>query len=111
MTSLPFLTARSRPRAAEPDDGNIATLCVLTLASLGMVMAVSIGGAGVTVRNGQEVIAGPLPVILVQGIKLLAGVVAFAVAASVPVARMRRHAVHVFAVGLVLCLVAAFFGP
>ena len=112
MTSLPlFSTTLTRRRDAAPDAGNIATLCVLTLASLGMVMAVSVSGAGVTLKNGQEVIAGPFPVIIAQGIKLLAGVAAFAIAASVPLHRMRRHALQVFGVGLALCLLAAFAGP
>jgi cell division protein FtsW len=112
MTSLPFLSTAARPaRDPAPDAANVATLCVLTLAALGMVMAVSVAGAGVHSRGGEEIVHGPFPVILAQGLKLLAGVLAFALAASVPTAHLRRLAPHVFAIALCLCLAAAFLGP
>ncbi|MFY9340953.1 MAG: FtsW/RodA/SpoVE family cell cycle protein [Planctomycetota bacterium] len=71
-------------------------LVTVTLCCLGLVMAVSVRGAQVDV--------GPLRVMQEQGSKVLAGLVAFLLAALLPMAWIRRIALPAFFVATVCCL-------
>jgi cell division protein FtsW len=88
-------TAAVRGQRLRELDWLMAT--VVVLCCLGLVMAVSIEG----VRGG------PLPAMRGHGIKLLSGVVAFLIAAVVPVRALQRRAWPLFLVATGLCLAAA----
>ncbi len=76
-------------------------LAVMALCCLGLVMNVS-------VRGISE--AGPVLAMQSHGAKLLVGVIAFLVCAVAPLDRLRRLALPLFVVGLVLCLATHFMG-
>lgn len=71
-------------------------LVAVALCCLGLVMAVSVRGA--------QVDGGPLEVMKGQGSKMLAGVVAFFLAALTPMHVVRRWAMPAFLVATVCCL-------
>ena len=71
-------------------------LVTVALCCLGLVMAVSVRGA--------QVDGGPLDVMKSQGSKLLAGIVAFFLAALTPMRVVRRWAIPAFVVATVCCL-------
>lgn len=75
-------------------------IAVVVLSCLGLVMAVSVG----TGRGDA-----PLRALEGQGAKLLAGTIAFLVAASVPLDWLRRGAVTMLLAGILLCLLALLF--
>lgn len=83
----------SRPHLRELDWLMVATVA---LCCLGLVMAVSVRGAQVDV--------GPLQAMKQQGSKLLAGLVAFLVAALTPMRMVRRWALPAFVVATLACL-------
>ena len=73
---------------------------VVFLCCLGLVMAVTIGGP----RD-----AGPLLALKGQGAKILVGLVVFLAAATIRLSWLRRMAVPMLAVGLLLVLATQFF--
>lgn len=77
-------------------------LVTVALCCLGLVMAVSV--------RGSQVEVGPLLVMKQQGIKLLVGVVAFLVAALVPMTLVRRAAVPLFLAATACCLLVPLVG-
>ncbi|MBL8733989.1 MAG: cell division protein FtsW [Planctomycetes bacterium] len=94
MTALsPPKPLTNRPHLRELDWLMVATVA---LCCLGLVMAVSVRGAQVDV--------GPLQAMKQQGSKLLAGLVAFLVAALTPMRVLRRFALPAFFVTAAACL-------
>ncbi len=95
MTSL--ATSR-RERTAAPHLRELDWLMLVTVAlcCLGLVMAVSVRGAQIEV--------GPLRVMKEQGIKVLAGLMMFMVAALTPMPLVRRFALPAFFIATVCCL-------
>lgn len=77
-------------------------LAAAGLCCLGLVMAVSI--------QGPKVDGGALLALKGQGAKLAAGLMAFLLAAMLPLELLRRRARLVFLITTGLCYVAAFFG-
>lgn len=70
-------------------------LVTVALCCLGLVMAVSV--------RGSDYEVGAMTVMKQQGSKLLAGIVAFFVAATVPMALIRRAALPLFVVAAAVC--------
>jgi cell division protein FtsW len=77
-------------------------LVVMGLCCLGVVMAVSV--------VGSQSDAGPMVVMKAQGLKLLVGVIAFMVAALTPIRLIRRVAIPMFFVAVLLCLLPHVIG-
>jgi cell division protein FtsW len=77
-------------------------LVTVALCCLGLVMAVSVRGA--------EIKVGPMLVMKQQGTKLLAGVVAFMVAALLPMRVVRRAAMPAFLLATACCLLVPLIG-
>lgn len=90
--------ARAAPRVPELDWLMFAVLC---LACLGLVMAVSVRGSGQ---------GGALVALEGQSLRLLAGLGAFLVCATVPIDLLRRHAWTLFGGALVLVLATLVIG-
>lgn len=76
-------------------------VAAVTLACLGLVMAVTI--------SGPRLDSSPLDALRGHGAKLTVGLVVFLVAATVRLSWLERLAVPVFAGGVVLCLAALLF--
>ena len=89
-----YRIAVAAPRLRELDWLMCAVVC---LCCVGLVMAVSIGGARV----------GPLLAMKAQGSKLLVGLGAFLEAVLTPMGVVRRRGFTVFVVATCLCLAAA----
>lgn len=77
-------------------------LIIVVLCCLGLVMAVSV--------RGSDIEIGALMVMKQQGSKLLAGIVAFFVAAIVPMRLVRRAAVPLFLVTAAVCALVPWIG-
>lgn len=77
-------------------------LVTVALCCLGLVMAVSVRGAQVDV--------GPMLVMREQGTKLLAGVVAFLMAALLPMPLVRRAALPAFLIATACCWLVPLIG-
>lgn len=102
MTALP-LSRRDRVLTGHVRELDWLMLVVVSLCCLGVVMAVSIRGA----QAGQF---GPLAVMRSQGIKLLAGLLLFLLASTVPMTTVRRWALPCFAVATVACVMPRLLG-
>lgn len=87
---------RERPAAPHLRELDWLMLVVVALCCLGLVMAVSVRGAQLEV--------GPLRVMKEQGSKVLAGLVAFLLAALTPIGWVRRWALPCFLVATACCL-------
>lgn len=92
------VTLPRNPRASSPHLRELDWLMLVTVAMccLGLVMAVSV--------RGSQIDVGPMRVMKDQGSKVLAGLVAFLVAALVPMATIRRVALPAFFVATGCCL-------
>lgn len=103
MSAVPFdaerRVANDRAGLRELDWLMLATLA---LCCLGLVMAVSVQGADPQI--------GPILAMKQQGAKLLAALVAFLLAALVPMRVVRRLAMPAFAVATVCCLLPLVVG-
>ena len=77
-------------------------LVTVALCCLGLVMAVSVRGA--------QIDTSPFVVMKQQGVKLLAGLVAFLLAALTPMALVRRAAMPAFLVATAICFLVPFLG-
>ena len=77
-------------------------LAVVCLCCTGLVMAVSV--------QSLRPDSGALPAMKLQGAKLVAGLVAFLVCASVPMALLRRFAVPIFSLAAIMVF-ATILGP
>ena len=97
MTAIP--TRRDQPEHVRELDWLM--LVTTALCCLGLVMAVSIDGFHAEV--------GPLLAMQAQGTKLLFGLVVFMLAAMAPLEWLRRCAVPLLVVAVILCVVTLFF--
>lgn len=77
-------------------------LVTVALCCLGLVMAVSVRGADVDVS--------PFEVMKTQGVKLLAGLIAFLLAALLPMALVRRAAMPLFLLATLVCFLVPWIG-
>lgn len=77
-------------------------LVTVALCCLGLVMAVSV--------RGSQIEIGPMVVMKQQGTKLLVGVVAFLIAALVPMQWVRRAAIPLFLAATACCLLVPLVG-
>ncbi|MBL9077128.1 MAG: cell division protein FtsW [Planctomycetes bacterium] len=93
-----------RVRTAAPHLRELDWLMLVTVAlcCLGLVMAVSVRGARIEV--------GPFDVMKQQGAKLLAGLVAFLMAALTPMHLVRRCALPLFLVATACCIAVPLLG-
>jgi cell division protein FtsW len=93
--------AKQASERAHPPELDWLVLAVGVLLCLGLVMAVSVRGPSI----------GPLLALKGHGSKVAVGLLAFVVAALVPLDRLQRRALPLLAFGIGLCLIAALFGP
>lgn len=96
MTAVASSSRRERASTPHLSELDWLMLVVVALCCLGLVMAVSV--------RGSQVDVGPLKVMKEQGSKVLAGLVAFLVAALTPMRMVRRLALPAFLIATVCCL-------
>jgi cell division protein FtsW len=95
---------RSREHLVPPHLRELDWLMLVTVAlcCLGLVMAVSV--------RGSQIDMSPFTVMKQQGVKLLAGLVAFLLAALLPMQLVRRVAMPAFLLGTAACLLVPLLG-
>jgi cell division protein FtsW (lipid II flippase) len=102
MTALTGGERRQRQSLPHLRELDWLMLVVVALCCLGLVMAVSV--------RGSDVDVGPMRVMKEQGSKVLAGLVAFLLAALTPLTVIRRLALPGFFVATVGCLLPRLLG-
>lgn len=105
MTAVPHEGRRGSPRSQGGEhlrELDWLMLVTVALCCLGLVMAVSV--------RGSQADVGPMLVMKQQGTKLLVGVVAFLIAALVPMSFVRRAAVPLFLAATACCLLVPLIG-
>jgi cell division protein FtsW len=102
MTAVAAAPRRERVAAPHLRELDWLMLVVVGLCCLGLVMAVSV--------RGSQVDIGPIRVMKEQGSKVLAGLVAFLLAALTPMTVIRRLALPAFFVATACCLLPLILG-